>query len=314
MVDQVLALPEGTSCLLLAPVVRERKGEHLQVFESCARRASCARASTARGRARRGAEAGSAPEAHIEAVVDRFRVRPDLRSAWPNPSRPRCARRRHGARSGAAMDEPGRASHRPAVLGRFACPVCGYSVPELEPRLFSFNNPPAPARLRRPRRDQEFFDPARVVAHPELSLAGRRGARLGPPQRLLLPDDPVAGEALRLRPETPWQLTAGEDPRDRAAARQRRREDRVPLPDASGGGQAQAPFEGILPNLERRYRETESARCARNWPSTSARALPGLRRHAPEPRRAPRVRRRPRAARSRRCRSAEALQHLLRRP
>jgi excinuclease ABC subunit A len=170
MVDQVLALPEGTALILLAPVVRDRKGEHTNVMAEL----------RAQGfiRARVDGEVCELDDPPtldlhrkhtIEAVVDRFRVRPDLALRLAE-SFETALKLADGMATIAFMDEPER---EPLVFSdRFACPVCGYSIAELEPRLFSFNNPAGACATCDGLGVQQFFDPERVAAHPHLSLAG----------------------------------------------------------------------------------------------------------------------------------------------
>ena len=166
MVDQVMRLPEGTPLMLLAPMVEGRKGEHLQVIE------------TLRGqgfvRARidgKVVELDQPPKLDnkrkhtLEAVVDRFKVRDDLAQRLAE-SFETALRLSDGTARVAFMDEPDRADL--VFSDRFACTICGYSLAELEPRLFSFNNPAGACPTCTGLGVQQFFDPARVVHHPDL--------------------------------------------------------------------------------------------------------------------------------------------------
>ena len=170
MVDQILAFPEGERLMLLAPVVQERKGEHLQLLEKLRSQGFI--------RARINGEIvelDQAPELElykkhtIEAVVDRFKVREDLRLRLAE-SLETTVRLSDGLAIITSMDNPDRDDI--TFSARFACHICGYSLSELEPRLFSFNNPVGAC----PKCDGlgviQFFDPALVVVHPELSLPG----------------------------------------------------------------------------------------------------------------------------------------------
>ena len=175
MVDQVLALPEGGRLMLLAPVVKERKGEHVKLLQEL----------RAQGfvRARIDGEVvelDSPPTLDlrrkhtIEVVVDRSQGSGRSRPAFGGVVRDRAAAGgRHGA--GGILDEPTRAEL--LFSAGFACPICGYSLSELEPRLFSFNNPVGACPMCDGLGVKQFFDPERVVAHPHLSLA--RGAVRG---------------------------------------------------------------------------------------------------------------------------------------
>ncbi len=257
MVDQVLALPEGTGVLLLAPVVQDRKGEHVEVFEQL-RGQGFVRA-LIDGKL---VELDDRPKLDarrrhsIDAVVDRLKVRPDAAQRLAESFETALALAQGVARVG-FHDEPGR---EPLLYSnRYACTVCGYSLAELEPRLFSFNNPSGACGTCGGLGVQEFFDPARVVVNPGLSLAG--GAIRGWDRRNAYYFQLIQSLARHLRfdIETPWHdlpeavrhvLLWGSG------------EERIDFRyfDARGVSTKRShPWEGILPNLERRYRETESA-------------------------------------------------------
>jgi excinuclease ABC subunit A len=164
MVDQVQRLPEGTAAALLAPVVNERKGEHLEVLEDLAGQGFV--------RVRidgRIYEMDAVPKLDpkrkhtIEAVVDRMRVRADATQRLAE-SFETALRLSGGLARLTFLDEP----QREALVfsNRHACPVCGYSVPPLSPTLFSFNNPSGACPTCDGLGVQEFFDPQRVVVHP----------------------------------------------------------------------------------------------------------------------------------------------------
>jgi excinuclease ABC subunit A len=257
MVDQVLALPEGAKLMLLAPGGAERKGEHLaDCSRSCAARASCARASMARLRARRRAEARQAPQAHHRGRRRPLRVRADLAQRlaesfetalrWPMARRDR----RPDGRAGR-----GARCSRPLRL-----PALRLQHAELEPRLFSFNNPAGAC----PSCDGLGVSSSSIrsasCAFPQLSAWPGRDPRLGPAQRLLLPDAASSlAKHYGFDIDTP-SPSCPKRSRERVLLRQRRGGHRVPLRErARRRDPAQAPFEGIVPNLERRYRETESA-------------------------------------------------------
>jgi len=170
MVDHVLALPEGSRLMLLAPVVQARKGEHIQVLEEL----------RARGfvRARIDGEVFELDQPPgldlhrkhvIEAVVDRFKVRPEIQQRLAE-SFETALQLADGLARIASLDEPH--GEETVFSARFACPVCGYSLTELEPRLFSFNNPVGACPECDGLGVHQVFDPERVIAHPELSLAG----------------------------------------------------------------------------------------------------------------------------------------------
>ena len=257
MVDQVLALPEGSSVMLLSPVVQERKGEHAEVFERL-RGQGYVRAWVDGKPVELDAVPALDPRRRhtIDAVVDRLRVRPDAAQRLAESFETALALGPGVARL-AFADEPGR---EPVVFSnRYACTVCGYSLAELEPRVFSFNNPSGACGTCGGLGVQEFFDPARVVVNPTLSLAG--GAVRGWDRRNAYYFQLIQSLARHFRfdIEAPWTdlpeavrhlLLWGSG------------EERVEFRyfDARGGTARRShPWEGIVPNLERRYRETESA-------------------------------------------------------
>jgi excinuclease ABC subunit A len=181
MVDQVLALPEGSKLMLLAPVVQDRKGEHVQVFEEL--RAQGYIRARVNGKV---VELDQPPALElrkkhtIEAVIDRFKVRPDLKQRLAD-SFETALHLSDGLARIAFMDDVqevqvpreqrdgGKAEL--TFSAKYACPICNYSLTELEPRLFSFNNPAGACPTCDGLGVHQFFDPARIVLHHELSLA-----------------------------------------------------------------------------------------------------------------------------------------------
>ncbi|MGH8278807.1 MAG: excinuclease ABC subunit UvrA [Gammaproteobacteria bacterium] len=257
MVDQVLALPADTRLMLLAPVIEERKGEHLELIAQL----------RAQGfvRARIDGtvtELEQAPKLDlrrkhtIEVVVDRFKVRPDLglRLAESFETALRLA---DGRARIAWMDEPGRT---PLVFSaKFACPVCGYSITELEPRLFSFNNPMGACPACDGLGIKEFFDPARVVTNTSLSLAA--GAVRGWDRRNAWYFQVLQSLARHYHfdVETPFNALPETI---RNVVLYGSRGEKVKLRYTNERGSAytrEHAFEGVIPNMERRYRETESS-------------------------------------------------------
>ena len=257
MVDQVLRLPEGTAAALLAPLVNERKGEHAELLEQLAGQGFVRVRIDGRIHELQALPQLDPKKKHtIEAVVDRLRVRADGAQRLAE-SFETALRLSGGLARLIFMDEP----RREALMfsSRHACPVCGYSVPTLEPKLFSFNNPTGACPTCDGLGVQEFFDPQRVVGHPHLSLAG--GAVRGWDRRNEHYFQLIQSLARHygFDIETPWTelpehvrhvlLSGSGDEaiefsyREQSGKRARKRH----------------PFEGILPNLTRRYRETESA-------------------------------------------------------
>ncbi|MGL6223063.1 MAG: excinuclease ABC subunit UvrA, partial [Steroidobacteraceae bacterium] len=256
MVDQVLALPENTGVLLLAPVVHDRKGEHVEVFEHL-RSQGFVRARVD-GRL---LELDVLPELDgrrrhtIEAVIDRLKVRPDAQQRLAESFETALNLAQGSARL-AFHDEP----EREALVfsNRFACTVCGYSLTELEPRLFSFNNPNGACGTCGGLGQQEFFDPARVVVNPSLSLAG--GAVRGWDRRNAYYFQLIQSLARHFRfdIEAPWN-DLPEAVRHALLWGSGEEKIQFRYIDAKGAATKRShAWEGILPNLERRYRETES--------------------------------------------------------
>ena len=312
MVDQVLALPEGTAVLLLAPVVQDRKGEHAEAFEHL-KAQGFVRAFVDGKLVELDAPPRLEPRRRhsVDAVVDRLRVRPDAAQRLAESFETALALSQGVARV-VFQDEPERT---PLVFSnRYACTSCGYSLARLEPRLFSFNNPTGACGTCGGLGVQEYFDPARVVVNPGAVARGRRGARLGPPQRALLPADPGAGAALPLRHRDTLGRPAGGGPA-RAAVGQRRGERRVPLLRRARRQHAAQPSVGGHPAQPRaalpRDRVVHGARGTRQVPRHAQ--LRRLRRQPPQPRGAPRVRRRAHAAAARRAADRADLA-VLRRP
>jgi excinuclease ABC subunit A len=256
MVDQVLALPEGSRLMLLAPVVQGRKGEHLQVLEEL----------RAQGfvRARIDGEVFELDQPPrldlrhphvIEVVVDRFKVRPQIQQRLAE-SFETALQLSDGLARIAPIDHPH--GEETVFSARFACPACGYSLAELEPRLFSFNNPVGACPACDGLGNQQFFDPEHVVAHPELSLAG--GAVRGWDRRNAYYFQLITAlaEHYRFDIETPF-AELPEEIREYILFGSRGEVIRFRyLNERRGSVERKHPFEGIIPNMQRRYRETDS--------------------------------------------------------
>jgi len=254
MVDVTLAMPEETKLAILAPVVVNRKGEHLELVAEL----------RAQGFVRlrvdgKVVEIDAVPKLAkttkhtIEVVVDRIKVRADMKQRLAESYETAL---RHGDGRAIAVEMDTGVEH--LFSAKFACPVCNYSLAELEPRLFSFNNPVGAC----PRCDGlgsiSFFDPKRVVAFPQLSLAS--GAIKGWDRRNQFYFQMLQGLAKH----------AGFD-LDRPFAKLPERVqslvlhgsggEKIPFTYLNDRGRTivkEHAFEGIIPNLERRYRETDS--------------------------------------------------------
>jgi excinuclease ABC subunit A len=256
MVDQVLRLPEGTPLMLIAPMIEDRKGEHVQVIETL--RAQGFVRARIDGRV---VEIDQLPKLDnkrkhtIEAVVDRLKVRGDIGQRLAE-SFETALRLSDGTARVAFMDEPKRDDL--VFSDRFACTICGYSLAELEPRLFSFNNPAGACPTCTGLGVQQFFDPARVVHHPHLSLAG--GAIRGWDRRNAYYFALIQSLARQYKfdIEKPWNELAA---KHQKVVLNGSGEEKIEFRyvDARGGTARRShKWEGVIPNLERRYRETES--------------------------------------------------------
>ncbi len=257
MVDQVLALPAGTRLLLLAPVVDNRKGEHLQLMRDL----------QAQGfiRARINGEVYELDDPPkldlrrkhtIEAVVDRFRVKPDLNLRLAE-SFETALRLADGTARVAFMEDADRAEL--VFSDRFACNVCGYSLTELEPRLFSFNNPSGACPSCDGLGVKQFFDPERVVVNSDLSLAG--GAIRGWDRKTTYYFQMIKSlsEHYGFDIETPFSELP-EKLRNVVLFGSGKEKIEFYYENTRGMQVRQKHrFEGVIPNLERRYRETESS-------------------------------------------------------
>ncbi len=255
MVDQVLALPEGRRLMLLAPVVRERKGEHLALFEELRAQGFVrARVDGTLFELDELPRLDKQKKHSIEVVVDRFKVRGDLQQRLAE-SFETALKLADGIAWVAPME--GDDGEEIVFSARFACPHCGHAIGELEPKLFSFNNPAGACPSCDGLGVKQFFDPRRLV-NGKLSLA--EGAIRGWDRRNVYYFQMLAALAAHygFDLEAPFeQLPAAAQKvllhgSGREALEFRYLNDRGDIVRRSH------PFEGILPNLERRYRETES--------------------------------------------------------
>ncbi|CAM3232756.1 excinuclease ABC subunit A [Ectopseudomonas mendocina] len=255
MVDQVLALPEGRKLMLLAPVVRERKGEHLSVFEEL--RAQGFVRARVNGKLH---ELDELPKLDkqkkhsIDVVVDRFKVREDLQQRLAESFETAL-----GLADGIALiapmdDEPG---DEIIFSARFACPHCGHSISELEPKLFSFNNPAGACPTCDGLGMKQFFDAKRLV-NGELTLA--EGAIRGWDRRNVYYFQMLGSLSNHygFSLEEPFDELAAEHQKVILFGSGTQSVDFKYLNDRGDIVKRSHPFEGIIPNLERRYRETES--------------------------------------------------------
>ncbi|MEO7431571.1 MAG: excinuclease ABC subunit UvrA [Dokdonella sp.] len=264
MVDATLALDPDKRFMLIAPVIRERKGEHVQVFEQL----------RAQGFVRVRVdgyvhELDAVPsltlrQKHtIEVVIDRFRPKEDIKQRLAE-SFETALRLGEGIAILVELDASisNKAAPKTAEVtfsSRFSCPVCDYSLPELEPRLFSFNSPVGACPSCDGLGVSQFFDPARVVVNPQLSLAA--GAVRGWDRRNQYYFQLIQSLAKHygFSVDAPWnELPASIRNNVLNGSGDQQISFRYTT-GASGAVSRKHKFEGIVPNLERRYKETESS-------------------------------------------------------
>ena len=256
MVDKVLSLPEESKMMLLAPVVKNRKGEHVKLLDSLAAQGYI--------RARIDGEIcdlSDPPELAlqkkhtIEVVVDRFKVRSDLATRLAE-SFETALELSGGTAVMVDMDDP--KAEELVFSANFACPHCGYSVPELEPRLFSFNNPAGACPTCDGLGVQQFFDESRVVQNESISLAG--GAVKGWDRRNFYYYQMLTSLAKHYKfdIETPYE-DLPQKIKDIVMHGSGKEEIEFQYMNDRGDVVIRKhPFEGILNNMARRYKETES--------------------------------------------------------
>lgn len=255
MVDTVLALPEGTKLMLLAPIVRERKGEHLHVFDQLKRDGFIrARINDVLCDLDDTPKLDKKKKHTIEVVVDRFKVREDLKLRL-SESFETALNLAEGVVSISYMD--GEAPDQ-LFSSKHACPVCDYSLTELEPRLFSFNNPAGACPTCDGLGVHEFFDEDKVIQSPEGTLAD--GAIRGWDKRNVYYFHMLSSLAKHygFDVDTQWKKLKA---KQREAVLYGSGEEVIEFKYVNDRGDVYKrshAFEGVLPNLERRYRDTES--------------------------------------------------------
>ncbi|MBU2898782.1 excinuclease ABC subunit UvrA [Vibrio hepatarius] len=255
MVDKVLELPEGSKMMLLAPIIKERKGEHVKTLENLAAQGFI--------RARIDGETcdlSDPPtlELHkkhtIDVVVDRFKVRKDLQQRLAESFETALE-----LSGGIVVVSPMDGDEEEIIFSaNFACPHCGYSMQELEPRLFSFNNPAGACHTCDGLGVQQYFDPQRVIVDDSLSLA--EGAIRGWDQKNYYYFQMLSSlsEHFKFDLKVPFKSLSNKV-RDMILKGSGRIEIEFKYINDRGDIRVKRhPFEGILNNLERRYRDTES--------------------------------------------------------
>ncbi|WP_434526000.1 excinuclease ABC subunit UvrA [Photorhabdus asymbiotica] len=256
MVDNVLALPEGNRLMLLAPIVKERKGEHTKLLDNLAAQGYI--------RARIDGEVcdlSDPPKLElqkkhtIEVVIDRFKVRADLAQRLAE-SFETALELSGGTAIVADMDNA--QAEELIFSANFACPTCGYSMSELEPRLFSFNNPAGACPTCDGLGIQQFFDPDRVIQNGDISLAG--GAIRGWDRRNFYYFQMLCSlaEHYKFDIEIPFNSLSSSIQKIVLYGSGKQSIEFKYINDRGDTTIRNHPFEGVLHNMERRYKETES--------------------------------------------------------
>ncbi|AZT82791.1 excinuclease ABC subunit UvrA [Marinobacter sp. NP-4(2019)] len=255
MVDQVLAMPEDSKLMILAPVIRDRKGEHLQVVETMRSQGFIRLRIDGKVYDIDDLPTLDKKRKHqIDVVVDRFKVKSGLEQRLAESFETALA-----LADGIALVAPmSGEGEEHTFSARYACTQCGYSLSELEPRLFSFNNPAGACPTCDGLGVKQFFDPEKIVQHPEANLAA--GAIKGWDRRAVYYFQMLTSvaEHFGVDMETPWVDLPEEF---RQTLLYGSGKENIPFRYVNSRGHIMEkahPFEGILPNLERRYRETES--------------------------------------------------------
>ena len=258
VVDQVLQMTEGTAVLLLAPLVQDRKGSHETTLRDLQSQGFV--------RARINGEVhelDAAPELDarrkhsIDAVIDRLRLRPDAAQRLAE-SFETALRLSSGTARVVTLEEQAAGGAGLLFSNRHACTVCGHAVPTLEPKMFSFNSPAGACPTCDGLGEQPFFDPARLVAFPHLSLAGGavRGWDRHNPHYLQVISALATHYGFDI--EEPWQELPE---RVREVLLNGSGDELITFTYAAARGSSterRHPFEGMLRNIERRWNDTES--------------------------------------------------------
>jgi excinuclease ABC subunit A len=259
MVDKVMALPEGSRIMVLAPIIRERKGEHLHVFSELN--------SSGFIRARVDGlvcEIEFPPELEknkkhsIDVVVDRLKIKPGLEQRLAE-SFETAIQLADGLALVSITSEDGEKPQDDLVFSSlFACPQCGHSISELEPRLFSFNNPAGACSTCDGLGVKQFFDESRIITDETLALA--EGAIRGWDRRNIYYFQMLTSLAAHygFTVETPFKKLSKKHQNFILRGSGKDVIDFHYVNDRGDTVTRSYPFEGILPNMDRRYRETES--------------------------------------------------------
>lgn len=253
MVDHVLSYPKDSKIILLAPIVRDRKGEHSKLFENLKSQGFVRIRINGEFYELDDTPKLNAKKKHrIEVVIDRIKVREDIRVRLADSFET-------ALNTGQGLAQIHNLDSDEEVLfsAKYACPECGYNLPELEPRLFSFNNPAGACETCDGLGHRQFFDPNRIVQMPEAGVASgaiRGWDRRSPYYFSILKS---LARHFKFDLETPYKklpkkiqqmLLYGSDELIMFSYQS----------DYGGSRRKKTTFEGVIPNLERRYRDTDS--------------------------------------------------------
>jgi excinuclease ABC subunit A len=254
MVDWTLTRPPDTRVIVLAPLVRERKGEFIELLDDLRARGFVRfRIDGAIVEADEVTTLSRGGHHSIDVVVDRLKVRPDARSRLAE-SFETALRVADGRALLLDLDN----GEETQFSSRFACPVCGYAAPELEPRLFSFNNPLGACPACDGLGINEFFDETRVVAHPDLTLEAGAVRGWDARNRNMFQMVEALARHRAVDIAVPWEVL---DQAFRREVLYGTGSEPIAFSTTSERGRRSVrhhPFEGAIPHLERRWRETDS--------------------------------------------------------
>jgi len=258
MVDHVLEQPEGERWMLLSPVVNDRKGEHIQLLEDLQAQGFIrARIDGVAYELDELPELDGKKKHTIEVIVDRFKIREDIKLRLAE-SFETALRIADGVATAVCMDDDGKHPRQLIFSEKYACSQCGYSITELEPRIFSFNNPKGACPACDGLGNKQHFDPGLVVHNNELSLAA--GAVRGWDRRNAYYYQIICSlaEHYAFSPETPFNELSEEIQQVILYGSGRKAIDFTFVTGSGKKRKKRHSFEGIIANMERRYLETDS--------------------------------------------------------
>ena len=254
MVDHVLQLPADTRLLILAPIVTGRKGEQVELFDEL-----CAQGFVRVRLDGKVFDIDSLPKLHrntkhtVEVVIDRLKITPDAKQRLAESFETAL---RHAEGRALAVEMDSGKEH--LFSAKFSCPICSYGLSELEPRLFSFNNPVGACPKCDGLGQVTFFDPARIVAFPHLSLAGGAIRNWDRRNQFYFQMLQALASHYDFDLETPFEQLRDAVQQTILYGSGKEKIAFAYLNEQGRSNQQSHTFEGVIPNMERRYRETES--------------------------------------------------------